>query len=204
MGAAYKTGGRMQPCRERERAENIGAARAANAALDPLPEAPPDWLTDEAARNAWRELRPNIMEEVARRADSHYFALICTMFSRAVAGDTSPTAMNTLANMMERMGLNPSGRRRLALQYGIGQGETPKSAARFARFDDPPPGIDAVPFAAPAPAEPGEAAPAPAKPSAKAKAGAKKAASRTRKAPARDNAGRFARFDAQGGEGNEP
>ena len=200
MGAAYKTGGRMQPCRERERAENIGAARAANAALDPLPEAPPDWLTDEAARNAWRELRPNIMEEVARRADSHYFALICTMFSRAVAGDTSPTAMNTLANMMERMGLNPSGRRRLALQYGLGQGKTAKSAARFAYLEE---NFHPAPLAATPPAEPGEAAPAPAKPPAK--AGAKKAAPRTRKAPARDNAGRFARFDAlEGGEGNEP
>lgn len=197
MASPYKAGGPIQPHRERAKAAKVEAGRAANAALEPLPEAPPDWLTDPAARNAWRELRPKVFEEVARLADCHFFALICTIFARTLDGDTNAATLNTLAGMMERMGLTPTGRRRLAVMYGIGQGETPKSAARFARFDDPPPGIDAVPFAAPAPAEPGEAATPPAKPPAK--AGAKKAATHTRKAQARDHAGRFARFDAQAG-----
>ena len=195
MAAPYKSGGRLQPHREEARAANIAAAKAANAALEPLPENPPDWLTDEAARNAWREIRPQVMDEVARRADSQFFGILCTLFVRAIGdGDLSATTLNTLTGMMDKMGMTPTGRRRLAQQYGLGQGDTTaEAAARFARFDDPAP----APFAATLPAEPPgiDAAAAPAK--SKPKTGAKrKAATHTRKAPARDHAGRFARFDA--------
>ena len=169
MASPYKAGGPIQPHRERAKAAKVEAGRAANAALEPLPEAPPDWLTEPAARNAWRELRPKVFEEVARLADCHFFALICTIFARTLDGDTNAATLNTLAGMMERMGLTPTGRRRLAVMYGIGQGETPKSSARFAYLEE---NFHPAPLAATPPAEPGEAA------------------------PARDNAGRFARFDA--------
>lgn len=207
MAAPYKAGGRLQPHREKAKADNIAAAQAANAALEPLPETPPDWLTDEAARNAWREIRPQVMDEVARRADSQFFGILCTLFVRAIGGgDLSATTLNTLTGMMDKMGMTPTGRRRLAALYGLGQGGSSKASARFAYLDmEEDERIVEEWLAKRGEPAPADAAPVPVQ--AKLKAKGKPKAGAKKKAPAkarpRDTAGRFARFDAPDGGGEK-
>ena len=81
MAAPYKTGGRIQPHRERAKAATQAAARALNDSLEPLQTDPPEYLTD-GAKAAWREYRPLLHPDIVRQADVILFGITCILLDR--------------------------------------------------------------------------------------------------------------------------
>lgn len=126
-------GTRNRPHRERAKAEQAAAVQALNTALAPLQVEPPEWIVDAAAQDAWRELHPLLPHEVVRQCDAVYFGLTCILYEKMKRDDLSAAGMNTLLTCLDKMGLGPAGRRKLAALV-----PAPPSArsSRFARFEE--------------------------------------------------------------------
>lgn len=133
MAAPYKQlGTRTRPHRERAKAAKREALAELHAGLKPLQEEPLEWLKDEAAQ-AWRELHPLLPHEVVRQCDAPLFAITCVLVGRMYRDELSASATNTLATCLDKMGLSPAGRRKLAsILPAVGDGGAVNS--RFARF----------------------------------------------------------------------
>ena len=133
MPSPYKAGGRIQPHRERAKAEKALALKELNATIEPLQVDPPEWVP-EAARAAWIDLHPLLPHEVVRQCDAPLFALTCQLVAKQMTGDLSAAGATVLLTCFDKLGMTPAGRRKLTSMTGAGAGDA--AGDRFARFTD--------------------------------------------------------------------
>lgn len=123
-------GTRERPEREAAKRARIQAFQGLNAGLEPLPVEPPECLAG-AAGDMWAELYPMLPRDLVRLCDAPLVAQLCRLVGKLNAGGITPGENSALLACLDKLGMTPAARRKLAALKPAGPDD---AAARFSRF----------------------------------------------------------------------